>query len=566
MDSLHYDPLDFYNQNLKLKHQQNVEDCFNELTQRSGIDVEANRKTVARYKEKLSSIDKTRKKTFWLGFLRAAMIVTAVLGVVLSIGLASESPYMPIILLPIAILLTVLVFVSINPKIKKLKGSLQEEEAQAKKIYGEAMEQMAPLNASFDEKMTLSLFEKSMPLFHFSENFTEEMSLDLRQNFDMPTYDDPETSVIATLSGKYNENPFVYIRRLIHQMGTETYHGYRVISWTESYTDSEGKRRTRTRTQTLHAQVVKPKPYYSVDTRLHFGAQAAPDLSFNREGNNINEKSDGAIERYVKRGERKNAKRTVRALSKGESFMAMTNSEFDVLFGATDRNHEVQFRLMFTPLAQTNTVELILSDDTYGDDFDFCKKKRHNVIRSDHAQLWDMNTSPEKYRSYSYDEAKRKFESFNNNYLKSVYFDFAPLLAIPAYQDDLKAGKTPIKKPEQSFANEEYEAMANAIGASYFSHGATRTDTILKANYSFTDTGEENISVDAHSYTTENRIDIIPVFGGDGRMHNVTVPWVEYIPLYRNSTMYVRSLREDEKGGKADFIGAIKDKIISYIK
>ena len=46
-------------------------------------------------------------------------------------------------------------------------------------------------------------------------------------------------------------------------------------------------------------------------------------------------------------------------MKNGGQFQEMANSEFDVLFGANDRDHEVQFRLMYTPLAQRNTVDLI---------------------------------------------------------------------------------------------------------------------------------------------------------------------------------------------------------------
>ena len=60
-------------------------------------------------------------------------------------------------------------------------------------------------------------------------------------------------STVDVLSGTYNKNPFLFEQKLVHTMGVETYHGYRTISWTETYRGSDGKTHTRTRTQTLHA-------------------------------------------------------------------------------------------------------------------------------------------------------------------------------------------------------------------------------------------------------------------------------------------------------------------------
>ncbi len=557
--ALHYDPLDFYKDELMPSHKQNVEEYFNALTMQSGINVEENRKTVSEHEAKLKSIDGLKTGLFWLKFLRIALFIIAALSVILSISAIS-----PFIGVPLAAASLLLVFLWLNKKIKGYDERLAKENKAAAALYEQALSQMKPLNELFSEDATLSLFEKTHPSFRFEKSFSEDMSQNLRTNYDMPKYDDENVSVLDTLSGHYNNNPFVYLRRLVHTLGMETYHGYRTISWRESYRDSKGNYRTRVRTQTLHASVTMPKPFYKVDTVLHFGAVGAPDLSFSREGKNINLKSDASIDKIVKRGEKKIAKKSRKAVSRGESFMSMTNSEFDVLFNAINRDHEVQFRVMFTPLAQTNMVELILSDDTYGDDFDFYKHKRNNIIRTQHAQSWSMETSPERYRSYSYDEAKNNFESFNNEYFKSVYFDFAPLLAIPVYHDDVRTFKTNTDERVQSYATEEYEAMANAVGARHFAHDETGTNIILKARYLSKDGDEEKISIAANSYATYNRFETVMVLGGDGRLHAVTVPWLEYVPVSRKSVMSSRAV-DKQKNEKTDFSGAVRNKIFSYI-
>ena len=84
----------------------------------------------------------------------------------------------------------------------------------------------------------------------------------------------------------------------------------------------------------------------------------------------------------------------------------MSNTRFEVLFGALDRTNEVQFRELFTPLAQTNMVDLILSKTGYGDDFNFRKRRRMNEIVSEHSQGRVMNLVPKDYTSYSFDFIK----------------------------------------------------------------------------------------------------------------------------------------------------------------
>lgn len=54
----------------------------------------------------------------------------------------------------------------------------------------------------------------------------------------------------------------------------------------------------------------------------------------------------------------------------------MGDAEFDVLWGATDRDHEVEFRLLFTPLAKKQLLDLMKDKEiAYGDNFNFFKRK-----------------------------------------------------------------------------------------------------------------------------------------------------------------------------------------------
>ena len=328
-------------------------------------------------------------------------------------------------------------------------------------------------------------------------------------------------------------------------MGSHTYTGTLLISWV-TYERSNGKTVKRRHTQTLFANVTKPKPFYDTTTLLSYGSQAAPDLSFSRENKHFEDLSEKQVEKQVKKGERKLKKKAEKALSSGKSFTEMSNTKFDVLFDATNRDNEQQYRIMFTPLAQREMIDLIRSEEGYGDDFDFFKRRKMNIIRSEHSQKWIMDTCAEIYRSFDVDKSKKIFIDFNCEYFKSVYFDFAPLIAIPVYQEPPASSFEEYSHSDSGFTEYNYETIANKIGAEFFSHPNTATKSILKTELIKRSGKIDTVAVTAHSYSAEPRTDFVPVLGGDGKMHSVPVPWIEYLPLQKTTLMNVTNIEMSE--------------------
>lgn len=554
MDNLIYEPLKYYTSYARDAHRQNVSDHFESLLSSSKIDVEENRKCVSAYERELEIIKKIdstiTKYRVGLGFL----ILLIVIGFIsLIVGVALLPSYMTVsfILIPVGIALAilgfVLIFKVIRPKIKNQQSLKEKHENQAEGHKAKALSIMAPLNALFDDVDTFKLIEKTMPQLKFDPYYTSQKENDLIENYDYVDMTDEDTSILDTLPGTFFENPFLYERYLEFYMGTYTYTGSRTISWTVTYRDSNGNLRTRTRTQVLTASVTKPKPYYMVNTHLGYGCDCAPDLTFSRTESDTDELSEKSLERRIKRGEKKLRKRAERAVEQGGHFQGLANSEFDVLFGATNRNHEVQFRVMYTPLAQTNTVELLRSDVGYGDDFNFYKQGRFNIIKTIHQKSWDIRPCASRYRSYDVDLARKYFQEYNESYFKSVFFDFAPLMAIPAYQ----AEPVPSMKKPPTYANNyspyEYECLANAIGEGIFAHPDSSTRAILKASFIDSLGDVDRVLISAKSFKAIKRLDNIPVLGGDGRMHSVPVVWFEYIPLENQSQMVIKRLGYSER-------------------
>ncbi|MBQ5800970.1 MAG: hypothetical protein IIW20_03700 [Clostridia bacterium] len=543
MSDLLYEPLKYYESEGRHKHEKNVDDFFSELHLRSGVNAEENRKTVAEYRQKKEKADKLQSKLTGKKTVRVLLFILAAISLIVAIAGIANASALPIIF---GILLTaaslLFIFLKLNKTIKHFSELLLKKQAEADELLSLAYEQMEPLNSLFGEKDTVRLVEKTIPELNFDEFFSYQRETEMRELYGYnPEYDE-NRSTLDTLSGEYKGNPFLFERELIHYTGSETYHGHLTISWTETYRDSKGNFRTRVRTQTLTASVTKPKPMYRTDTTLKFFAQGAPDLTFTREGLYHDDKSEKQIEKLVKKGEKQLKKKAQKALEEGKDFTEMANTEFDVLFDALNRDHEVQFRMMFTPLAQNNMIDLMRSKVGYGDDFDFYKQKRMTVIHSDHAQTWQMDTEPKNYRSYDFEEAKSRFKTFNEEFFKSVFFDFAPLLAVPMYHEKPVKSLEPPKEYKINYTKNEYETLANRMDQSLFLAENSATRAILKANGVERSGEEDSVEVCAHSFFGFDRIDYISVMGGDGRMHPVPVPWVEYIPNERTS--YIKVSRE----------------------
>ena len=63
----------------------------------------------------------------------------------------------------------------------------------------------------------------------------------------------------------------------------------------------------------------------------------------------------------------------------------------------------------------------------------------------------------------------------------------------------------------------------------------------MKSAYVGSQNGADETAVTAYSYDIFLRVDIVPVYGGDGRYHNVPVEWDEYIPLEATNHFFVAS-------------------------
>lgn len=513
MDSVIFDPLEEFTGKYRDAHFENTNKYFENLVRQSGIDIGQNRETVRLYNEYKNNLTVFGKRLNRWRFLRVIMCIT-------------------LILIPLVIL-------KITPKIKSLRKELEEADRMSKELLAQASSQMLPLNRLFTDRDSLNIIETTVPLISFNECFSAKQEEDMKINYDFFEENENQQSTVDVLSGTYNENPFLFENKVIHTMGEQVYHGYKTIHWTETYRDADGELVTETKSEELHATVKKPKPFYRTQVVLNYCSQVGPDLSFSRAASHFEQKSEKEIGRILKRGAKNLKKKTDKAIRQKSDFMSMSNTDFEVLFGALDRTNEVQFRMLFTPLAQTNMVSLILSKLGYGDDFRFVKSKRTNRIVTDHSQGRVINLLPSAYISYSYDIIKNNFVGKNVDFFKAAYFDFAPLLAIPLYQERPVHSLKPIPDYSQQYSLKECEVLANSVDIRYVVHPDTKTQAILKSSFVGSTDKIDETDITAYSYDIAGRTDFVSVYGGDGHFHDVPVEWDEYLPLETTNRFYI---------------------------
>ena len=375
-----------------------------------------------------------------------------------------------------------------------------------------------------------------MPTVKFDRNFNMKRFDLLHGKYGMPENTDPDQSTVSLFSGEVLGNPFVEERRFVMNMGEQTYTGSIVITWTEHYTDSQGHSHTRARSETLYASVTKPRPFYNYITRFVFACEAAPDLSFSHQPTHAERLSEAELKRKVKRDSAALQKQARREATSGSGgFTEMANQEFDALFNAEDRDHEVQFRLMFTPLAQKNMLYLMKMPAPYGDDFDFTKSKMLNYITSEHAQTWQIEEDTSQYAKYEVALCREALKNYYMDFFQRFFFDIAPVISIPLYQQHKSHEYIYRDTYERNFTSFESEVLANCFPVDLFAHPDTNSDVILKTSLVSKKNNLDNLQVEAHSFRTVEHTDYVTKLGGDGRLHDVPVDWIEYVPLDRFS-------------------------------
>ncbi len=545
-----HEPVELYRTLFKEAHARNTSEYFEDLVRESGVDEHANIKTVGEMRVLEQQVANVSSTSMWWNVLRAVVIGIGLICIVLF-----ATQHEPLWLIgPVGA--AALVFVKLNPMINDVDERLRRVKQQRDEKQKEAWQQMAPLNQLYDWDIVARLIQRTVPRLEIDPYFANGRLNELRKTFGWDDQFNQGRSVVFAHSGVLNGNPFVLAQTLYHWMGSKTYHGSLNISWTEQVRDSNGKWSTVTRHQTLHASVNKPFPEYGDRKTIIFGNEAAPDLSFHRSPSKLSRLEDGMISNWRKRHAVKQLEAKSRDIGEGKVFTVMANREFDALFGATDRNHEVQFRLLFTPLAQQEMLNVLKDNEVgYGDDFEFTKQRMINVVEPKHMAATNLNADPTKFHAYELYHARKHFNEYHNDFFRSFFFGLAPLLVIPLYQQHRSHANIYKDVYESSSCFWEHETIANYFGEKQFQHPDCVTRSILKTQSRADTDGLQTVCVTAYGYKGIGRVEHVPVYGGDGRFHDVRVEWVEYLNVRSDTDMVVQDntpLRNEGNAGQSE--------------
>ena len=533
-----YEPLARYRDEFREKFARLAREKFKELTQKSKVDVSANRALVKEIRALQSNADSARSKKTCYGWLMAIGLIGAAVAMAIIVAVGGSGPEVQS-WCGIGIAAGLVLGCAMIPRYRAAARLLANLESQIASKQSVAWEQMEPLNRLYTWDITTKLIEATIPRLEFDPYFAADRLADLHRHFGWNDSFNDGKSVIFAQSGVINGNPFAFGHYLEMEWGEKTYEGTKEISWTEWEEDANGKTRPVHRHETLRAHVTKPIPVYNEQKLLVYGNDAAPNLSFSRQPSGLTGTEKELWGKIRKKWRLNRLEAYSRNLDDDSNFTLMSNHEFETWFHAKDRDNEVEFRMLFTPVAQTQMLNL-MKDTTvgFGDDFTFVKKQKINVLFSKHLNAATIDTDPSRFHNWDYDGAAKFFVSFNEQYFKDAYFALAPLLSIPLYQQtrthkDIWKGV--LGRPASSFW--EHEAAANYHGEDKFKHPSCITRSILKTEVVRLDGDESTVAVTAYGYRGVERVDYKEVRGGDGNWHDVPVKWIEHLPVQRTSNM-----------------------------
>lgn len=551
-----FNPLESYRDRYRDEFREAAREEFQRLREAAQVDEEANQASMAQLRKEQSRLDSAHSRR--CTFLAISVVFIFLIVVGFGAGVMgcngndlngnSLNPGTRACFLGIGfgggLLFLLLEIFWILPALSHAKNLIAELQQKVQELTETTWAQMAPLNQRYDWDIFARLIRKVCPMLNFDPYFTSGRLQELQDHFewDSAFAEEPTRSVLVSQSGDILGNPFVFARFLEQDWGTKTYYGHKTIHWRERVPDADGKgSHWETRTEVLTASYTAPIPTYNYRTLLIYGNDAAPKLTFSRTPNTLSQADDGFFSNLRKKRELKKLKAFAENLDDESQYTMMSNEEFELLFHATDRSDEIQFRLLYTPLAMSQTVSLLKDNKVgFGDDFSFYKCGRCNLVAPRHLVDAELDTNPAGFATNDMAEAEKIFLKRTLGFFRDVYFSLAPLLCIPLYQQTRSARTIYGFQPGEDSCFWEHESLANYAGAERFAHPKSVTHDILKARRVRKQGSASEIQVDAHGFQGIDRVEHVTVYGGDGDFHDVAVPWIEYLPVERTSSFSLR--------------------------
>jgi len=544
------EPFDYYQKVLKNKITESAKEYFDELLDKSDIDVEANKKTIENYKKELELYNQCSNELSSLntkiGWLIAGIVISGIAVVALVISLLSNPSYevgLRVIFLLISLVALILCIVFLLKSLDK-KDKAQEELEKHRQLVeaykAEGYAQLSELNRAFDYGIPNALLNKANTVIQVDQMLDPSKLTLLKTRYGFYEKEDCSKSTLLLQSGSILGNPFVLKKDLRMRMGEKTYSNSIFITWTTVETDSEGHSRTVSHSETLTAYVSKPCPYYSTKTSLIYGNEAAPNLTFSRTPQEASSYDEKKLEKHLKKFDKKLDKMVQKDIdpSDGSVFTRLNNTKFEALFNALDRNNEREFRLLFTPLAQQNEIKVLQDKEIgYGDDFSFYKWNKVNLIISSHSQSFNYTCDPNLFKDFDLDHSKDKFVAYCNEYIKHIFFDLVPLLSIPLYQQTKTLDYIYDNSYPSNITMYEDEVLANAFDRELLKPAGCVTPIINNAEFIGKTNNKDLVKVTSYGFRVTQEVEHVTRMGGDGHLHTIPVTYDVYHPIKKYNYM-----------------------------
>ena len=358
-----HEPLARYRDEYRERFAEVASQTFEELVAKAGIDAAANAATVRKLEELVSRLAGLKSRLTLLKMLAFLDIVGLIaFGVWIwhLWDIFASLAKVPVWAFPLAALGLVLAVLLVRG-ILRLNRMKSEAESERQKTEDEGWQQLEPLNSLYEWDMGVRMIPRVVPRLQFDPFFSTGRVEELQTLFGFSPELGDDRSITYAQSGEINGNPFVFGQMNAMRWGTKEYTGTLTIHWTEHRTNAKGESRTVHRTQTLHATLSKPCPRYTVEQFLTYGNEAAPNLSFSRRPSELSDDGDGFFARMRRRRAVKKLRKFSQNLKDESQYTLMDNEEFETLFQTTDRDNEVEYRLLFTPLAQQQMLNTMMA-------------------------------------------------------------------------------------------------------------------------------------------------------------------------------------------------------------
>ncbi|MCD8209540.1 MAG: hypothetical protein LUC31_01835 [Coprobacillus sp.] len=543
------EPLDLYNRTYKHDvHEAGVQ-YFDDCVEKAGVDLAVHRENVKKYNAAKGKYALHSRKASNLRGWRVFLIILAVLGGIAALAgfiLIGSNGVAAAVLIPVGIVVLVasilVICLALNRRIRQADSAAAKHKKDVDELREKCMDDVRRVTSLFEWNIPTKIIRENVPLIQIDDTFDMKKYDYLSHKYNIGDNNDKNTSTVFLLSGTIAGNPFLFVRNFYTYMGQKTYTGTLPVTVPVRVYDGE-RWVTTMKTEILTATLEEPAPFYNYETFLVYGNDSAPNLTFSRKPTISKLDNDKDIDKYVKSETKKLDKTADKAIKKGGKFTPMSNEEFETIFHAWNRNNEVEFRLLYTPLAQENTLKLLkrtTPNNPYGDDWQFSKRKCLNYVTSEHSQMLDVYMRPDRYVGYyDLDKLKKDFVEYIDNYFKCLYFDIAPIISIPLYQQMQPREFIYQDSYDSNYTMLEDECAVNAFPRTTFVHPHSATDAILKTKILKKHNNYDEVKVSAYSYTGTERVTPVTVPASNGHLYAVPVKWVEYHPIKKDSVVNI---------------------------